>query len=95
MSITDFFWGVLVVGTGMFMCVYGNLLFRFALAAMGFGVGFLGAFSLLEDQGAAADSSYRWRSAASPHCCSIRWSSSVFTSRARFSDLSPHSGSVH
>lgn len=54
MSITNFFWGLLVVGTGMFMCVYGNLLFRFALAAMGFGVGFLGAFSLLEDQGAAA-----------------------------------------
>ncbi len=39
-----------MVAAGMFISVYGNRLFRFALAAMGFGLGFLAAMSLFEDQ---------------------------------------------
>jgi len=50
MSITDFFWGLLVICSGVFIGVYGSMLFRFALAAMGFGLGFLGALTLLSDQ---------------------------------------------
>jgi hypothetical protein len=43
-------WGAVVIGSGMFIAVYGTLLFKFALAFMGFGVGFIGAWWLLDDQ---------------------------------------------
>jgi hypothetical protein len=43
-------WGALVIGAGMFLSVYGSLLFKFALAAMGFGIGFIGGWWLLDDQ---------------------------------------------
>jgi hypothetical protein len=43
-------WGIAVIGAGVFISVYGNLLFRFALAAMGFGVGFLATMRLLDGQ---------------------------------------------
>jgi hypothetical protein len=43
-------WGAVVIGAGMFLAVYGSLLFKFALAFMGFGVGFIGAWWLLDDQ---------------------------------------------
>lgn len=52
MAMTDFFWGLLVICAGVFLGVYGSMLFRFALAAMGFGLGFLGTLTLLNDQGA-------------------------------------------
>ena len=32
-------WGIIIVVCGVFVCVYGNLLFRFTLAALGFGIG--------------------------------------------------------
>jgi hypothetical protein len=32
-------WGIIIVICGVFVCVYGNLLFRFTLAALGFGIG--------------------------------------------------------
>lgn len=51
MSFADFFWGLLVICSGVFIGVYGSMLFRFALAAMGFGLGFLGTLTVLQDQG--------------------------------------------
>ncbi|MGN6030596.1 MAG: TM7S3/TM198-like domain-containing protein [Thermomicrobiales bacterium] len=51
MSIADFFWGLLVICSGVFIGVYGSMLFRFALAAMGFGLGFLGTLTVLSNQG--------------------------------------------
>jgi hypothetical protein len=50
MDFADFAWGALVIGAGIFIAVYGSLLFKFALAAMGFGVGFVGAWWLLDSQ---------------------------------------------
>jgi hypothetical protein len=50
MDWTEGLWGVLVVGAGIFLSVYGSLLFKFALAAIGFGVGFIGGWWLLNDQ---------------------------------------------
>jgi hypothetical protein len=43
-------WGLLVLAAGIFVCSYGNMLFRFALAATGFGIGFLASMRLLEGQ---------------------------------------------
>jgi hypothetical protein len=50
MDWTDLVWGALVIGAGIFLSVYGSLLFKFALAAMGFGIGFIGGWWLLDDQ---------------------------------------------
>ncbi len=50
MDWTDVLWGALVIGAGIFLSVYGSLLFKFALAAMGFGIGFVGGWWLLEGQ---------------------------------------------
>ena len=50
MDWTDLVWGALVIGAGIFLAVYGSLLFKFALAAMGFGIGFIGGWWLLDDQ---------------------------------------------
>ncbi|MGN6484274.1 MAG: TM7S3/TM198-like domain-containing protein [Thermomicrobiales bacterium] len=47
---TDLIWGLVVVAAGGFICVYGLMLFKFALAAMGFGIGFVAAWWLLNDQ---------------------------------------------
>ncbi|MGN6033086.1 MAG: TM7S3/TM198-like domain-containing protein [Thermomicrobiales bacterium] len=47
---TDLIWGLVVVAAGGFICVYGLMLFKFALAAMGFGIGFVAAWWLLDDQ---------------------------------------------
>jgi hypothetical protein len=46
----ELLWGIAVIGAGVFISVYGNLLFRFALAAMGFGIGFLAAMRLFDGQ---------------------------------------------
>lgn len=53
MDLTELLWGVIVIGAGGFLAVYGLALFRFALLAMGFAVGSLGAWWLLDDQDAA------------------------------------------
>lgn len=53
MSFSDFLWGLLVICSGVFIGVYGSMLFRFALAAMGFGLGFLGTLTVLDSQGAS------------------------------------------
>ena len=50
MDITTFVWGLVVVCAGAFVSVYGLILFKFALAAMGFGLGFVGAWWLLDSQ---------------------------------------------
>lgn len=33
-------WGIVAVAAGIFVCVYGNMLFRFVLAVIGFMIGF-------------------------------------------------------
>jgi hypothetical protein len=43
-------WGIALVGAGVFVAVYGTLLFQFALGAIGFGLGFLLAMKVLEGQ---------------------------------------------
>lgn len=50
MSGTEFLWGLVVIAAGGFICVYGLMLFKFALAAMGFGAGFVAAWWLLSSQ---------------------------------------------
>jgi hypothetical protein len=45
--------GLLLVGCGVFMLVYGTILFRFALAVAGFVLGFAVAWWLTESQGTA------------------------------------------
>lgn len=52
MELSEIVWGLAVVGAGIFLSVYGLLLFRFALLAMGFAVGMLGVWWLLDDQSA-------------------------------------------
>ena len=54
MSGSEFVWGAVLVASGIFIAVYGSLLFRFVLAVLGFAVGFGVAFVLLEDQDTAA-----------------------------------------
>jgi hypothetical protein len=50
MSAADAIWGIAVIGAGVFISVYGNVLFRFTLAAMGFGLGFLLGMRVFEGQ---------------------------------------------
>ena len=50
MEFTEVIWGAVVVAAGIFIAVYGTLLFKFALAAMGFGLGFVGTWWLLDSQ---------------------------------------------
>jgi hypothetical protein len=52
-DITELAWGVIVLGAGVFLSVYGLALFRFALLAMGFAAGTVGAWWLLDDQDSA------------------------------------------
>jgi hypothetical protein len=49
----DLIWGAVLLGCGIFVAVYGSLLFRFVLAVMGFGIGFYGSMALLSDQDTA------------------------------------------
>jgi hypothetical protein len=51
---SDFAWGIVLIAAGVFISVWGTLLFRFALAMMGFGVGFLLAMRIFEGQDEAA-----------------------------------------
>ena len=46
----EFVWGAVLVGCGIFVCVYGNVLFRFVLAVIGFAVGFAAAYTLTDGQ---------------------------------------------
>jgi hypothetical protein len=46
----EFLWGIVLVGAGIFVCVYGSVLFRIVLAMIGFAVGFGGAFALTDGQ---------------------------------------------
>lgn len=43
-------WGVIIIACGVFITVYGSLLFRFALAVLGFGLGALLAWWLTGGQ---------------------------------------------
>jgi hypothetical protein len=49
----EFVWGAVLVASGIFIAVYGSVLFRFVLAVLGFAVGFGGAYALLSDQDTA------------------------------------------
>jgi len=49
----DLLWGAVLLGCGIFVAVYGGLLFRFVLAVMGFGIGFYGTMAVLNDQDTA------------------------------------------
>ena len=40
-------WGIVAVAAGIFVCVYGNMLFRFVLAVIGFVIGFWLVMTLL------------------------------------------------
>jgi hypothetical protein len=44
----EFIWGAVLVASGIFIAVYGNVLFRFVLAVLGFAAGFMGAMTLLD-----------------------------------------------
>jgi hypothetical protein len=46
----ELIWGAVLVGCGIFISVYGTLLFRFVLAMIGFAVGFAGALTLTDGQ---------------------------------------------
>lgn len=50
MEFSDVAWGVLTICAGLFISIYGVMLFKFALAAMGFSLGFIGGWWVLEDQ---------------------------------------------
>ncbi len=54
MSGSEFVWGAVLVASGVFIAVYGSLLFRFVLAVLGFAVGFGGAYLILSDQSTSA-----------------------------------------
>jgi hypothetical protein len=54
MSGSEFVWGLVLVGCGIFIAVYGSLLFRFVLAVLGFAVGFGAAYLILADQSTSA-----------------------------------------
>lgn len=49
----DFVWGAVLVGSGIFVSVYGTILFRFVLAVFGFAIGFAAAFVFTDGQDAA------------------------------------------
>ena len=53
MEFSQIVWGLAVLGAGIFLTVYGTLLFRFALLAMGFAVGMVGVWWLLDGQSEA------------------------------------------
>jgi hypothetical protein len=53
MSGGDFVWGAVLVAGGVFVGVYGELLFRFVLAVIGFMVGFTALYILLDNQSQA------------------------------------------
>jgi hypothetical protein len=50
MEFTEVLWGAIVIVAGVFISVYGSLLFKFALAAMGFSISFIAAWTLLDSQ---------------------------------------------
>jgi Domain of unknown function (DUF4203) len=54
MSGSEFVWGAVLVASGIFIAVYGSVLFRFVLAVLGFAVGFGAAYALLSDQDTTA-----------------------------------------
>ncbi len=46
-------WGLIAIAAGIFVCVYGNLLFRFVIAVLGFMIGFWLVMALLPMSNAA------------------------------------------
>ncbi len=50
MDMSAFFWGLIAICAGVFISVYGLMLFKFALAAMGFTLGFIASWWLLDSQ---------------------------------------------
>jgi len=50
MEFTELAWGAIVIVAGVFISVYGSMLFKFALAAMGFSISFVAAWTLLDSQ---------------------------------------------
>lgn len=56
MDATNLIWGLAALAAGIFICVYGNVLFRFVLAIIGFFIG----FSLVMALGGSAEPWLRW-----------------------------------
>jgi len=54
MDAADLVWGLVLISAGVFVAVYGSMLFKFALAAMGFGIGFAAAWWILGETSATS-----------------------------------------
>ncbi len=52
MSSGDIIWGAVLIGGGIFIGIYGEMLFRFVLAVIGFLVGFSAVYLLLDGKDA-------------------------------------------
>lgn len=50
-SATHLVWGLILIAAGVFLIVYGSAYFRYALAAIGFGLGFLGSLGFTIELG--------------------------------------------
>ncbi len=50
MDVAEIVWGLVLIACGVFICIYGDMLFRFALAFMGFAIGFAAAWWALSSQ---------------------------------------------
>lgn len=53
MSGSEFIWGLILVVCGVFICVYGSLLFRYVLSVIGFAAGFGVTMALTTSQDTA------------------------------------------
>lgn len=49
-NVMEFIWGAILVACGIFIAVYGNVLFRFVLAVIGFAAGFMATMTVLDGQ---------------------------------------------
>lgn len=50
-SLTHLIWGLVLIAAGVFLIVYGSAYFRYALGAIGFGIGFLGSLGFTTELG--------------------------------------------
>lgn len=50
-SVTHLVWGLILIAAGVFLIVYGSAYYRYALAAIGFGIGFLGSLGFTIELG--------------------------------------------
>jgi hypothetical protein len=53
-SVTLLIWGLVLIAVGVFLIVYGSSYYRYGLAAIGFGIGFLGSLGFTIEFGLVA-----------------------------------------